>query len=264
MRRMVWMALPLFIACGDAKTGSHIGNPVSINFTVRKSLEGQPNLTLTDETGRVYTLEVARMNLDEVRVGLPPGVGCDEVPADELVGGTCRDEVESSHIRISGPFVVDLLTGSAPGLNEVRLPALEYSRVEYRVEDADVEDGRIAAGDPLEDLSMLVVARFDDGEGPNTLELRLKFNEEMRTEATAGASLVTASALSVTFDTQSWLSQAGLGECVSSSDPGPVIVDDDSSCDGVEDAVKENIKGSDELEGDHYDDDDGASSRPSA
>lgn len=259
---MVAMSLLVASACGDSSTGSHIGNPVSIGFTVRSALSGAGQApTMQDETGTVYALKVARANVRDVRLRLPVGMTCADVDASDMTGATCDlgDDVPAEpEIRVEGPFVVDLLTGLSPGLASVRVPDLAYTRVDYRLDDADPDDGVVAATDPLSELSMIVDADFESASGPAQLRLRLKFNEDLRVEFPGGIAVGAGERILIGFDAAGWLSEAGIGECLSSGElqvvDGAVVVDEDSGCDGVEEAVKENIKEGLDLVDDSSDD----------
>lgn len=264
MNRMNGLVLFLILAgCGDSSTGSHIGNPVSIGFTARSALSGVGEAPkMEDELGTEYSLTQARVNLRDVRLRLPAGMTCEDVDGSTLTGASCDsgDDVPAEpEIRVDGPFVVDLMTGAAPGLGAVLVPDLAYTRVDYRVDDADPDDGVVPASDPLSELSLLVDASFESASGPAELQLRLSINEDLRVEFPGGIAVGTGERILIGFDVSRWLTGTGIGACLGNGElsvvDGAVLVDEESGCDGVDEAIKENIKEGLDLVDDSSDDD---------
>ncbi len=248
--------------CGDAETGSHIGNPVSLAFTVFSSLtseSGEP--ILRDENNTEYKLVAASMYVREVRLRLPNATNCVDLDPISLVGATCvsTDDVPAEQeILVSGPFIVNLTDPASSPLNQVRVPSLAYTRVKYRLEEADPSDGVLTSTDPLANLSFIADATFMKDNVLNTLHLALKIDKDIEIENTSGMELGRNGAISIKLNASDWLASAGLGACI---DDGSILienqtatVDEDTECGDVENILNMSIQSS----GDVSDDEDGS------
>ncbi len=267
------------VGCGTESAEPGAGGGVGLGFravkpAVSQGLAGDElgaGLTVTDEVGTVYTLVSTKVNLRDIELDLPAGTRCNEIAAELGGGARCgSDNADDSSgggsdstngggdkVKIDGPFTVDLLTGTAtPSLAEVRVPALAYDRIDFRIEPAD-------AGE-LEGTSWRTTATFDDGGTQRALTLSLRFNEDLRVEAPGGVQVEAGAPLLVRFDVTQWLSGVGLGACVDSgeADAGDAIVIDDATrgneCGEVEGALKEAVKRSMQLDRDDLSDAAGA------
>lgn len=269
----------MIAACGSEATDTPAGG-VGVGFRAVKPAASQglagdttgAGLTLTDEVGTVYTLTSTKVNLRDIELDLPAGTRCNEIEAelaggarcasdgadDSSSGGSGNDQGGGDKVRIDGPFTVDLLAGTAtPSLAEVRVPALAWDRIDFRIEPAD-------AGE-LAETAWRTTATFDRDGVPTELTLALRFNEDIRVEADGGVTVDPAAPLLVRLDVTQWLSAAALGACIESgeADDGDAISIDDrtrgQACGSVEGALKESIKRSMQLDRDELSDDDGRS-----
>ncbi len=202
-------------------------------------------MQMSDDGGTVYALDSGTLRLRHIELDLPDGERCADV-ADSLVGAECDDGDSDDKIRIAGPFTVDLVTGtSMPSLADVVVPAGNYARVDFRVEDGP------------DDSAFAVAAAFEhDGEALS-LALTLDFNEDIRIEAPAGVSIDADSDLIAEFVIDNWLAGVDIGACIAEGDVGRegdvVFVDDSStsgSCSDIEDTIKRNMKLSGQLDRD--------------
>jgi hypothetical protein len=237
------------VGCGDAETGSHIGNPVSLAFTIFSSLSsesGEP--VILDENSTEYTLTNAKMNVGEIRLNLPTGTTCADLTTTSFVGAVCGldDDVPAKEVvRVMGPFVVDLIDPKASPLDSVRVPSLAYSKVLYRLENADPADGLVGATDPLANLSFIADAAFDKEAVSNTLHLALKINDNVEIENAAGIEVGRNGSISIKLDASNWLAGAGIGACLEDGSipiqNQSATVDEDTECGDAEEILNSNI-----------------------
>lgn len=265
----------LIAACGTESTEAPAGGGVGLGFRAVQPAASQglagdttgAGLTLTDEVGTVYTLTSTKVNLRDIELDLPAGTRCNEIEAELAGGARCASDASDDasggnddaqgggdKVRIDGPFTVDLLAGTAtPSLDAVRVPALAWDRIDFRVEPAD-------AGE-LQDASWRTTATFDRDGVAAELTLALRFNEDVRVEAAGGVTVDPSAPLLVRFDVTQWLSGAALGACIASgeADDGDAISIDDrtrgQACGSIEGALKEAIKRSMRLDRDDLSDD---------
>ncbi|MBI2897887.1 MAG: hypothetical protein HYY06_30290 [Deltaproteobacteria bacterium] len=213
---------------------------------------GREVVTFQADDGTSFTVLEARAAFRHVELKLPDGIRCSDVEvADPL---RCdddddgeRDDGSSAKLVVEGPFVVDLLTGeTTPDLSTARVPTGVYERVDYRIEDADPEDGVVAASDPLAGVSLVLRATSDRG----SLTVRLRFNEDVRIEAPAGIEVASDGALVAALRLDAWFDDVPLSECIEEAG-GDVVIDEDASgeCGDLEPALKDNIKNSGQLLG---------------
>ena len=243
------------VSCGDAETGSHIGNPVSLAFTIFSALSSDSGETIIrDEKNTDYTLVAAKMYVSEIRLGLPTSVTCGSLDGASLVGATCglNDDVPAQEeILVSGPFVVSLTEPATSPLADVRVPSLAYTRVKYRIEVADPEDGVVTATDPLADLSFIVDATFLKENISNTLHLALKLDQDIEIRNSTGIELGQNGGISIKLDASNWLANAGLGTCLEDGsiviENQEVTVDEDTECGDIENMLKLSIESSAEV-----------------
>lgn len=257
-------------ACGDDATavdtatdrvaGTHIGNPGGVRFTTA-ALAAAPSAEpatdpvpsddrVRDADGVVFHLTEVRLGIRDIELDLPATVRCDEIARD-LVGATCSDLERK--IRIDGPMAADLLRGTAtPSIDAVRVPALAYPRIDYRVVDLSDAQAILAPGDPLRDAAYSVRADFEAADGElTTVAIALDFNEDIRIENRDGVALPPGGTLTVAFDTSGWFDGLRLASCVASGEievrDGIAIVDEDTDCDDLEGTVRDNVTRSPRL-----------------
>lgn len=261
-RALLHIALLATFGCsaftGQDPEGTHVGNPgATLAFRATSSEGSGGALTFADDGGTVYTLRAAAAHLKDIELYLPTGTTCADVT---VVGATC--EPGDDKIDIRGPFLVDLITGeSDPSLAEVSIPALSYSRIDFRLEEADPDDGLVSASSEMADRSFLADADFtDDGGQPAELQIRLAIHEDARVESSSGVLVTDGGALVVLLDAARWLEGAPIDACLAEGDlsitDGVLLIDTDGDCDDVVDALEDNIKESAQLSSDDDSDDD--------
>lgn len=236
-------------ACSD-------GSTAGVSIAALSRAGGEP--VTHDVTGATFTLTRGTLAVRDIELYLPSGVKCSDVGGD-LVGATCKsnddpagdDSTEGDKVFIDGPFVVDLLTGTAtPSLADVRIPATTYTRVDVRVDPSA----------SLGDASFVIEASFDLGGQPSTFAATLRFGEDIRVDDPAGIALAADEDLVTRFIVDDWLAGVDVAACaraLGTAPGGTVSVDDRSSgaCASIDDQVKDNMKRSGDL--DSHGDDDG-------
>lgn len=250
---LAWVAV---LGCGDGgddpSTGTHIGNPGDLEFRVSSALSEAPTskeVRFNDSDGVSFALAEARVVVRDVELYLPDGLTCAAV-AGSYSGATCA--AGDDKLEVTGPFVVDLLTGaSTPSLEGVKVPPLRWRRVDYRLDDAD--ETLLPAGDPLLGSTFYLRAVFDQAGTPSELRGALRFNEVVRVEDAAGIQLPEGGKLFVELDAGLWLAQAPVSTCIESGElplmDGVATLhddddddrDDDDDDDDIDDDVEESI-----------------------
>ncbi|MEZ4459111.1 MAG: hypothetical protein R3E66_05170 [bacterium] len=253
MKFFPYVALAVLSAgCGDAKTGSHIGNPVSIGFTVSSALtsaDARPQFT--DASGRLYTIETARAFVTNVQLAAPAGIACADIEPTAFSGSTCNDAVDGAVVSVDQGYALDLLAAS--NLPGVTVPDLKYTRFTYRLSRASAGAPGVVAGDPLLDHGFVISAGFDNEGLANTIELRLDFDEDITIEPSAG--LVPGSRFVVDYDAGQWISGVAIEQCIEDDvDDDQVVIDPESECGElpgeIESEIRSNVRESSELRDD--------------
>lgn len=253
----------LLAGCSDSDppsdpptAGTHIGNPGSVRFSTAALLAdegsgGVPDAddVIADAEGTAFHLTEVRVGLRDIELDLPVGVACRDVEAD-LVEATCSD-VERK-VRVAGPFAANLLTGeTTPPIVGVRVPAIAYPRIDYRVVDlADATD-LLPTGDPLRVASFTATADFENASGSMmTLSIALDFTEDIRLENRDGVVLPPGGTMTVAFDTEGWFDGLRVGRCIAAGElrveGATVFVDEDDDCD-FEGTLRDNLTRSPRL-----------------
>lgn len=206
------LALPL-VACVDS--GPDTG---AAGFALTADGATAP---VVDDSGTSFTLASGHLDVRRIELDLPAGLTCADV-AGVLVGATCEpaeagDDTPEDKIRISGPFDVDLVAGTAtPSLAGVVIPAASYTRVDLRVQ--------------------AFTSSFTRATAPTTLDLAFDFSEDIRIEQPGGIAIAPGDDLIARFATANWLAGADLAGCL-----------DRGACTGIEDIVRTNMKDSGDL-----------------
>ncbi|MDB5051194.1 MAG: hypothetical protein JWO30_4265 [Fibrobacteres bacterium] len=245
--------------------GTGVGNPTKGSVTVAlQAASGQDALakpgatqprnpdgtfSVTDAGGTVFTIRSALANVGRVRLQLPEGIVCKD--ADET-------ECESGEVSIPGPFVADLMTGGwQPDPGVVRIPVGEYRRMDVRLEA--MEKGATGTDPDLPGHSMVVKGSFDyAGKADRSFSLALDFDEDARFENLAGLGVEAEglNRLIVLLDVEQWLAKANITGCLDDKSlsldaQGGLHVDKENACPGLENILKDAIKGSGNLRGRH-------------
>lgn len=177
------------------------------------------------------------------------------------------DSSNEDHIRFSGPFIFDLLTGtSTPDLTDLSIPSGTYRRIEVKIDDLDEESTAVETGHPLLGNSMVLEGTHTEGESAREFRVILKFNEKVRFQKSGGFTInesSTVNDLVVSFSASSWFSNIDIGACLDSGrasqdNDGVYVINNDTSGDECEfkDDLKRNIKNSGTVDKDDDDDSD--------
>jgi len=243
------------------------GEGASLRFSVHESQATAANalvsasepivpapVTFQSSDGITFTLHEARIHLKDIRLDLPQGSKCEEVRG-LLAGAECKGGTTgsgSSTLVVPGPILVNLMTGTTtPDLSGLRLPAGNYKRIDFRLDEAKA--GEVPATEPLVGYSLLVKADFTRNATPTLLDLKLKFSEDARFESTTGVDIGADDALLALLKPQVWLEGLPVATCLSKGDltlsNNVLRIDDQAKgdCSGAEERVKTNVKRSGDL-----------------
>jgi hypothetical protein len=266
------MTLPLFrtsllsaaaltlSACGGDGASLHfsvrerVSTASAIHHTVQAAEPVVDPLTFQSSDGVTLQLTQARIHLRDIRLDLPQGTKCAEV-IGLAAGAECKGSGSggsgSGTLVVSGPIVVDLMTGTTtPDLSGLVIPAGNYKRIDFRLEEAKA--GEVPAGETLIGYSLKVSADFTQEAGKK-LELALKFSEDARFESATGVDVAEGGKLIAMLQPTKWLEGLPLGACMQKGDvavEGDTVRIDDRAkgdCSNAEDLVKRNIKTSGDL-----------------
>jgi hypothetical protein len=266
------MTLPLFrtsllsaaalalSACGSDGASLHfsvrdrVSTASAIHHTVQATEPTVDPLTFQSSDGVTLKLTQARIHLRDIRLDLPQGTKCADV-IGLAAGAECKGSDSggsgSGTLVVSGPIVVDLMTGTTtPDLSGLVIPAGNYKRIDFRLEEAKA--GEVPAGETLIGYSLKVSADFTQEAGKK-LELALKFSEDARFESATGVEVPEGGKLIAMLQPTKWLEGLPLGACMQKGDvtvEGDTVRIDDRAkgdCSNAEDLVKRNIKTSGDL-----------------
>ncbi|MFP2925347.1 hypothetical protein ACLESO_09035 [Pyxidicoccus sp. 3LG] len=210
-----------------------------------------PSTVFQSSDGTAFTLTQARIHLRDIRLDLPKGTKCEDV-SGLLAGAECKGGDDSKTLVVPGPIVADLMTGATtPDLSELRIPAGNYKRIDFRLEEAKSED--VGAAEPLLGYSFLARADFTVDGAARKLEMLFKFSEDARFESATGVDVPEGGSLIAFLKPQVWLEGLPLGECIQDGEvevaDATVRIDGKSGgkCSDAESTVKSNIKRSGDL-----------------
>lgn len=116
----------------------------TIHHTVQAAEEVPTALAFQSSDGASFTLTQARIHLRDIRLDLPKGIKCADV-IGPTNGVTCKGSDSggsgSGTLVVDGPLVVDLMTGvSTPDLSGVVIPAGNYKRIDFRLEEGHADE----------------------------------------------------------------------------------------------------------------------------
>jgi hypothetical protein len=222
--------------------------------TIKIGLKGEAGAsapTGRDQQGSAFTFSTARAYIRHIELDLPDDKKCADLTPEELGSLHC----DSDKLRLDGPFAIDLMTGEAtPSLAGINIPAGVYKRVDIRFDDVKPDDGIVDASDPLQDNTMVATGSFDNQGSDTPFELVLKFNEDARFESPEGIE-VTADAgeFGLWLDVAQWFRAIPVTQCIDDGDletkDGTLMMQDDrGSCSDIENALKNAIKTSGQLD----------------
>ncbi len=277
MRKLItllFLLTPLafyFSSCGGATGG---GNPklfgrITIAFKAVAGLSAAKRhahpladtariLQVSDQSGMVFSLSEARAQIRRIDLQIPDSARCLEFSFDSSID--CDDV--NREISIQGPFIYNLLTGTAsPPLDTLLIPAGRYTRVDVRLDETRVEDSLLSSSDPLLGNTLILRGHFSyAGDSARLFTIMLKFSEDARFQNPAEI-LVEENGinhLSVHLDATQWLSGVDILACLKSGDldtlpSGELLIDENhgtGGCSEIENTVKEAIKNSGRFEED--------------
>lgn len=259
----VLLALGLVAACGgESIGGTNTGNAlVSIRMG---ATQGPPQalsqVSGNDAQGTAFVITAARAYIRDIRFSLPLGTTCETLEAELAAPVVCDDNA----IEIQRKLVVDLLADTAPAeLEGIEVPPLDYRRVDVRFDDADDATDPVPTTDPLWDNTLVAQGTFAYQATTYPFELVLSFDEEASFEQPASLGLAPGKAadLLLALDVEKWFAAIPITACLDDGDlaitGGKLILQDsEGSCGEIEDAIKNAIKGSAELEREDEEEDD--------
>lgn len=203
-------------------------------------------VTMSDDDS-TYTLSRSEIFLRHIELDLPNRMRCSDIDETRLAGGARCGSSSSSDspdplddnedkIVIDGPITIDLVTGhSSPDLSQVRVPTLNYGRIDFRFDNTWVSE-----------------ATFDYGGQTMDLRMVLELNDDLRVEQPGGIALEDGEELMVWFNASRWLTGVSVSDCMDRGELSvsgtQVLVDAESDCgDDIEDRVEDNLKDSAQL-----------------
>lgn len=252
---------------GDRVAGSTgVGNPPqsALTFTMvadkgaaaasktsgarRSTLPADTSLPVADKSGTAFVLRRALVHVGLVKFKLPEGVKCDQA---------LLHPCEADELKIEGDFVADLLAGTfTPAFPTLQAPHGEYRRVDVRLDALD--PGHPAADSALIGHSMVLSGTFAyAGRSDRNFSIVLDFDEEIRYDS--GLTRVREAPLNLLklrLDADHWLADSDIGGCLDSGsleldDSGGLRIDEENSCEGLEQTIKDGVKASGTLEEGH-------------
>lgn len=249
---------------GEVAGGTGIGNPSqgTVTFAL-KATSGQQQLAkvadggvrnpdsafaVADLGGTVFTIHSSLANLGYVKFKLPDGIAC-----SQDIESAC----EQDDIKVTGPFVVDLMSGTLlPEIGPFKVPAGMYRRAEMRLEA--LESGAPTPQPQLLGRSMIISGTFVyAGKTDRTFSISLDFDEEIAFES--GSMSVKPDILNkflLLFNVDEWMAKADITKCLDDStlvlDPqGNLLIDKQNKCEGLEQVLKDGVKASGDLGNGH-------------
>jgi hypothetical protein len=237
------------VACAQVESGVEYGS-VDLNLVLS---DGNVDAPVDGGTRATNSLsaETALAFVRHIEFYLPEGHCVDSEPNTDAGDADCEDK-----LRVEGPWVVDLMTGKAtPSMDDIRVPAGAYRRVDVRFEDADKNAAKgIDVPAELEDWTLVSTGAYH-GDVAAKFAMNLKFNEDARFQSDSGI-VVTADGareMLMALDVQRWFSAVSLEECfekerLAVADDTLIIEDESKRCNAVENAIKEVMKHPHRLE----------------
>lgn len=200
------------------------------------------DLTFSDGT-TTFTITEARLNIRDI------------------VLDTSNTTVAGSPYTIDGPYVMNLIDGTAAPANIVfDAPAGEYKRMDVRIDESNIEDGLLTDGDALLGNALIVKGTHDyNGVADGTFTLTVKVSEDIRFEPTNGIVVATDAGTDITLNlsVSDWLedplnagTKIDLTSCVAAKNlmdsSDHIALNEGTQCEGITESIgniiKENMK----------------------
>lgn len=246
---MLATSLALHAGCTGGFGGTETGNAVAnVEMRARRADGGPP--ASAEQSGTAFGFDSVRAYVREIRLELDVA-SCADVATEELVAPV---SCTGSTVLVEGPYVFDLLAATAePSLDDLTIPGATYRRIDVRFDDADPSDGLVAETDPLADFTFLGAGDADLG-GSTAFRMELAFNEDARFESPDAIEVRDGTTLSLLLDPTAWFGALPLATCFSDGDlpldgTTVIVADGAGGCSDIEQALKEAIKTSGQLQG---------------
>ncbi|MDH5301461.1 MAG: hypothetical protein OEW58_08885 [Gammaproteobacteria bacterium] len=196
-------------------------------------------ITFSD-SATTFTITEARMHVRDIRM--------DTINSDTQSGST---------YTVTGPFVMNLLDGSAyPANVSFAAPAGNYQRVDIRLDEANPGEGVVSNSDELVGNALIIKGTHDYNSG-GTFTLTVKVTEDIRLAPTNGIVIDSDVGANVmlTYRVTDWLENAAmpgtminLTSCI--ADPNMHLVDvnnhitlnEGTQCAGITESIGNLIK----------------------
>lgn len=205
-------------------------------------------LTLKDDSGLIFTIAEARVNIRRIRLDSEGGDSCKSANSGV---NSLPTRCDLPDLDLTGPFVIDLLTGiSTPMPELLSIPAGDYRRLKIRIEDARAEDGLVTENDELNGNSLVVKGTY--GSEAKPFHLALNFMEDIEVESSDVMKLNSGAVakILVSLDISKWMAGLNFDAClkqekVAVANAKRLTLTDNSElgkCMDVENVLKKNIK----------------------
>jgi len=239
MKRALIFAL-FACACGT-ETGNGLVMRATESGSGLRAAQSDLGLSATDAQGTQLSLTLAQINVGKIEFDAPGTKPCAEA---DFSNSGLSVRCDGAKIRIEGPILVDLMTGtSQPSLENLVIPAGIYKRIDVRFEQLKGGDVTLTASGEIAYRQM-----------PTPYDLALKFNEDARFESPGGITITEDAGEQVLLelDVRRWFSALPLTDCLDDGDlmieGGRIAIrDKGSKCGMVEAALKDAIKASGRL-----------------
>lgn len=203
-----------FYSCGDDE-------PKDTVTTLQVKTEAKSRaITIVDSKGNSFTLTEAKLGIRHVEF----------------------ETAQDSSYKITGPFIVDLMNGSAtPAIKTMTIPSGSYSRVDIRIDDTDDDFPGLSQDDPLFSYSFYGKGTYGD----KPFVIQLKFNEDVRFDFQDAlqVSAETTNSFKLSLEASEWFAQLDLTDCIDEiSGNDTLVISESGTCSDVEGALKTAIK----------------------
>jgi len=267
--KLLWTSLAVFaVACGGGALSQKLdGGQTKASLGLRVQAESAATTALTALVeAQNLTVTAGQACVEEIRLKLPKGLSCADVGFVKQDNVICEEKMEEedggqqleAKIKISGPYLFDLVTGeSTPSLADVVIPSGVYREIEFRFE------GVCNLG---EEISLVLNGSMSDSSNAeHPYELKLKFDDELEIESPTDIQVLEEKANTVFTNIllNQWFSAVDFEECIDDGDlvetSGVIEINEDTvatgQCEDIYEDLLEAIKDSFEFEDSDSDDD---------
>lgn len=265
---LLWTSLAIFaVACsggaGSLSEKLNGGETVS-QFGLRVQASSASTVGLV-EAGNL-AVEAGQACVEQIRLKLPEGLSCSDVGFVEQTNVVCEEKMEEedgaqqleAKIKISGPFLFNLLTGaSTPSLADIKIPSGVYRKIEFRFGaacDLGAETTIVMNGTMLDSSSVA-----------HPFEMALEYDDELEIESPTDVQVLEekANGIFTNLVLNQWFSAVNFVQCIDDGElveTGGVIqinstAEHTGECEDIHDDLVDAIEESLEFEDSDYDDD---------